>query len=78
MEKSLLFILRNKMVECPICEKGELKGIMKREIFLDVDLGEYPAEKCSNCGETFVDGEVMKQIEKKAKEKGIWGLGKKN
>lgn len=65
------------MVKCPICEKGVLKKSKERKVFYGVDLGEYPIEKCTKCGETFTDGEVMKEIEKKAKEKGIWGLGKK-
>jgi len=65
------------MVKCPICEKGTLKKTKERKIFYGVDLGEYPVEKCTRCGETFTDGEIMKIIEKKAKEKGIWGLGRK-
>ena len=65
------------MVKCPICEKGMLKKSRERKVFFGVDLGEYPIEKCTKCGETFTDGEVMKKIEEAAKKKGIWGLGKK-
>ena|SRR3989344_5651716 len=65
------------MIKCPICEKGELKkGKVKEEMF-GVYLGEFNAEICEKCGESFVDSFVMGEIEKKAKEKGIWGLGKK-
>jgi len=65
------------MVKCPICEKGILKKTKERKIFYGVDLGEYPVEKCTKCGETFTDAEVMRKIEKIAKKKGIWGLAKK-
>ena len=65
------------MKKCPICEKGNLKKTTERKIFFGVNLGIYPVEKCTNCGEVFTDGEIMKEIEKKAKKAGIWGLGKK-
>ena len=42
-----------------------------------VDLGTYPGLKCSVCGEVFTGGEVMDKIEAAAKQKGIWGLGRK-
>ncbi len=64
-------------MKCPICEKGVLKkGKVKEEMF-GVYLGEFPADICSKCGESFTNGAIMREIEKKAKEKGIWGLGKK-
>lgn len=65
------------MVKCPICEKGILKKSKERKVFYGIDLGEYPIEKCTKCGEVFTDSKVMREIEKKAKEKGIWGLGRK-
>ena len=65
------------MVRCPICEKGILKKTKERKNFFGVDLGIYPVEKCTKCGETFTDGEVMRKIEAAAKKKGIWGLSKK-
>ena len=42
-----------------------------------VDLGEFPAEVCTKCGESFTDEETTKKIEEAAKKKGIWGLEKK-
>ena len=42
-----------------------------------VILGNYPGEKCTSCGEVFTDSSVMERIETVAKQKGIWGLGKK-
>tara|TARA_Y100000310_G_scaffold151291_1_gene150889 strand:+ start:26424 stop:26753 length:330 start_codon:yes stop_codon:yes gene_type:complete len=65
------------MTQCPICGNGKLvKKKIKEEMF-GVDLGEYPAEVCTSCGESFTDSEVTKQIEEVAKKKGIWGLGVK-
>lgn len=42
-----------------------------------VYLGEFPAEVCSACGESFTDQETTKKIEEAAKKNGIWNLGKK-
>ncbi len=42
-----------------------------------VSLGTYEAEVCDACGESFVDGKTMDEIEAKAKEMGLWGLAKK-
>lgn len=39
-----------------------------------VYLGEFPAQICTKCGESFTNEAVTKQIEQK--EKGIWGMGK--
>ncbi len=65
------------MKKCPICEKGNLKeGFIEEEMF-GISLGKYKAEICDKCNESFIDGNAMKQIEKKAKELGIWGLAEK-
>jgi len=42
-----------------------------------VYLGKYPAEICTKCGESFTDEKTTRAIEEAAKEKGLWGLGKK-
>lgn len=64
-------------MKCPICEKGELKQRKVKEILFGVDLGEFPAEVCTNCGESFTNEDVTRKIEEVAKQKGIWGLGKR-
>lgn len=65
------------MTECPTCGKGKLhRGRIREEMF-GVDLGEYPAEICDSCGESFVDEAAIKKMEARAKEMGIWGLAKK-
>ncbi|MBI2140621.1 YgiT-type zinc finger protein [Candidatus Woesearchaeota archaeon] len=64
-------------MKCPICEKGTLhKGKVHEEMF-GVLLGEFPAEICSSCQESFTDSETTARIELSAREKGIWGLGLK-
>ncbi|MBI4451830.1 YgiT-type zinc finger protein [Candidatus Woesearchaeota archaeon] len=64
-------------MKCPICGKGTLKkGKIKEEMF-GVYLGEFPAEICNNCNESFTDEKTTQAITNLAKEKGIWGLGKK-
>jgi transposase-like protein len=64
-------------MKCPICEKGVLKKGKIREAMFGVDLGEFPAEICSKCRESFTDEETTRKIEEAAKKKGLWGLGMK-
>lgn len=42
-----------------------------------ISLGEFDAEVCPACGETFLDDAAMEELESRAKAAGIWGLGKK-
>lgn len=65
------------MTNCPICNKGMLKPTTEKHVLFGVDLGTYPGERCTECGEVFTDSSVMEKIEAVAKQKGIWGLGKK-
>ena|SRR3989338_1779105 len=62
-------------MKCPMCEKGNLKRKMIKEEMFGVLLGEFPADVCSLCKESFTDGETTRKIEEAAKKKGIWGLG---
>ncbi len=68
--------MKNKKQICPICEKGELKKGKIQETMFGVNLGKFPAQICTKCGESFTDEKTTIAIEKKAKEKGIWGMGK--
>ena len=63
--------------KCPICDKGKLKKGKIKEYMFGIYLGEFPAEICQKCNESFTDSETTKKIEEAAKKKGIWGLGKK-
>src|SRR3989338_3246931 len=66
------------MNKCPMCTKGKLVQAKEKKTFFGVELGTFPVEICNRCGETFTDENVMEEIEKNAKEKGIWGLGKQS
>jgi YgiT-type zinc finger domain-containing protein len=65
------------MVKCPLCDKGELKKGKIKETMFGVFLGEFPAEICSSCGDSFTDEKTTQLIQEAAKKKGIWGLGVK-
>ena len=66
-----------KKMKCPICEKGELKKGKIKEYMFGHYLGEFPAQLCTKCNESFTDSETTRKIEEIAKKKGIFGLGKK-
>jgi hypothetical protein len=57
-----------------MCGKGFLEPARIREEMYGVDLGTYEGEKCSECGETFLQPDEVRRSEEKAKELGIWGL----
>ncbi len=61
---------------CAMCDKGTLKNVREPYIFHGIDLGTYPGEKCDFCGELWTSGASMRKIEKVAKAKGVWGLGR--
>ena len=63
------------MKTCPICEKGKLKKDKIKEYLFGEYLGEFEAEVCTNCGESFTSSDVTIKIEETAKKKGVWGLG---
>jgi len=67
-------LTKNKM-KCPICEKGILKRKKIKEEMFGVYLGEFEADVCDNCRESFTDAETTRKIEEIAKKKGIWGMG---
>lgn len=64
-------------MKCYECNKGKLikKKVEYRKY--GILIGKYPAEVCDKCNETFFEGKVVEEIEKKVKEMGLWGLRKK-
>ena len=64
-------------MKCPVCKKGELKNKIIKESMHGVYLGEFPAQVCSKCNESFTDTETTKRIEAASKKAGIWDLGRK-
>ncbi len=64
-------------MKCPICNKGKLVRKKVKEYVFGELIGEFPADVCNHCGESFMDEAVVKQIEDIAKKKGLFGLEKK-
>ena len=63
---------------CPICEKGKLvKKVVPYSVY-DIELGKFPAEVCSKCGEQWFSEKTARIIEKIEKEKGLFGLSKQS
>ena len=61
---------RKKCEECG-------KGIVKKKVHFSLygeDLGLFPAEVCTGCGEEVFDEVTSEEIDRKAKAKGLWGL----
>lgn len=65
------------MQYCDECKKGILREKKVDYIILGKNLGKYDALVCGSCNETIFTGETFKAVEKKAKEKGLWGLARK-
>lgn len=43
-------------------------------VYLGQNLGKFPAEVCTRCGEEVFEEEVTKKVAAIAKQKGIWGI----
>jgi len=61
-------------MNCPNCNGKLIKGKVEESMY-GVSLGEFPALVCNRCKESFIDSDVMKDVEEAAKQKGVWGLG---
>ena len=65
------------MNKCDECPKGILHQKKVDYILLGQNLGKFDALVCDACNETIFSGETFTLVEKKAKEKGLWGLAAK-
>ncbi|MFQ5815996.1 MAG: hypothetical protein ACE5G7_05815 [Candidatus Hydrothermarchaeaceae archaeon] len=63
-------------MDCPICECSMERKKIPYQIG-SVKLGSFEADVCTSCGEVFFTEKSSDAIDKKAKEDGLWGLGKK-
>lgn len=61
---------------CPLCG-GRLAAKSVPYDFAGVNLGTFQAEICGKCGEVFFTEEASRRIDKTAKEKGVWGIGRR-
>ncbi len=61
------------------CEECSGKIINKKVEFsmYGINFGKFPAEVCIKCGEEVFDEKTSEEIDKIAKQKGLWGLAKK-
>lgn len=64
-------------MKCPMCEKADIKLQKKEFKMYGVSLGIFDTEICPACGEELFDEKTSALINKKAKEKGLWGLESK-
>ncbi len=58
---------------CPVCE-GRLRRAKREYSYGDIVLGEFDAEVCDRCGEVFFTEKASDEIDRLAKEHGVWGL----
>lgn len=63
-------------MKCIFC-KGPL--IKKEQEYKEygIALGRFPALVCQQCGESFFEEEVVKDIQQQSKARGLFGLSKK-
>ena len=61
------------------CEECGNKIVKKQVDFsiYGVNIGKFPAEVCTKCGEEVFDEKTSEEIDKITKQKGVWGLSKK-
>lgn len=64
------------IVECPLC-KGKMEWKKHPFSLVGTELGKFEAEVCTKCGEAWFTEEASDQIDERAKELGLWGIGKR-
>lgn len=52
------------------------RGITAEDVEEIINIGKYEADVCSECGEELFDRDVVKQIEKREVELGVFGLSR--
>ncbi len=78
MLKLLLEKNGEKMIRAKCDECGGKLTVKDVDFSLfGTNLGRFPAEVCTKCGEKVFSEEVSDRIDSVAKEKGLWGLGVK-
>lgn len=63
-------------MKCVMCN-GKLEEQLVEHKELEIPLGKFPALVCKSCGEHFFEADVVDQIQKKSKEKGLFGIAAK-
>ncbi len=62
--------------KCDECSGKIIKKNIEFSMY-GINLGKFPAEVCTKCGEEVFDEKTSEKIDKIAKEKGLFGLAKK-
>ncbi|MBI3032620.1 hypothetical protein HYY69_04040 [Candidatus Woesearchaeota archaeon] len=61
-------------MQCDECNKGTLQHKKADYVLLGINLGKFDALVCSSCSEVIYTGDTFKEVEKIAKQKGLWGI----
>ena len=62
------------MTTCPTCNKGKLAKKSVDYSVYGISLGTFPAEVCTDCGESYFDEKTALEIERREKERGLFGM----
>jgi len=63
-------------MRCIICKGDTIKKKIEYKE-LGVSLGNFNAEVCKKCGESYFDEKTVEEIQQKSKQIGLFGLAKK-
>ncbi len=66
-------------MERAVCDEcgGKLEKKAVVYTFLGENLGKFPAEVCTKCGEQVFEEDVTRKIAAVTKQKGLWGLNER-
>lgn len=57
---------------------GKLKKTVSNVEFFGIDFGPKPANVCTKCGSEYISQEVMEEIEREVKKRGLFGLERRS
>ena len=63
-------------MKCVFCKAETVEQEVEYKEY-GISLGKFSGMICTNCGETFFDADIVKKIQQKSKEKGLFGLSRK-
>ena len=63
-------------MKCIVCSGETAKKVVEHKEF-GISLGNFKADVCKKCGETYFDEETAERIQQKSKELGLFGLARK-
>ena len=69
--------LKTKKIRFPCPCGGKIRWAKERVIQQGVDCGVLDIEICDRCGEMYLPDWSMLEVEKRLKEKGLWGVERK-